>query len=292
MSPFRLLTITGSIAFLFIACSGTVAENRFPPGSETNDGGTGDTGTTSGFNVTLDGDAATDESCKYMDLVFVIDDSGSMSQEQVNLAAIFPKFIDVINTFKTKDGTEIDYRIAVTTTDVLGNTADGKFRTTTGMSRAWLERSDKNVASTFATIANVGTRGSSTERPLEGSRQALTTRLKDSNAGFLRTDALLGIVYLTDEDDSSSGTVDSYVSTFDTLKGGRSRWATAIIAGDKPTCTSAFGSAVEAKRLKDFAAKVGTDAVFSSICSGDLAKALSDALSTFDVACKNFKPPQ
>ncbi|MBC7457098.1 MAG: hypothetical protein H7235_02385, partial [Bdellovibrionaceae bacterium] len=46
-----------------------------------------------------------------LDVLFVVDNSGSMSSSQSNLAANFPSFI---NYFKTKG---YDFRLAVTTTD-------------------------------------------------------------------------------------------------------------------------------------------------------------------------------
>jgi hypothetical protein len=262
-----------------------------------------------------------DTSCKKMDLVFVIDDSGSMGQEQSNLKSNFPKFVQVINKFTTKSGDPIDYRLAVTTTGVTATIqtsfggmsqvgADGKFVKASGVSRPWLERTDANITTLFQSIASVGTSGPSYEMPLEASRLALRERLKDNNKGFLRDDALLGIVYLTDEEDCSTtsrniaqstmagtyciGTQEAttkYVSFFDTLKQGRERWATAVIAG-ATSCTSAFGDAAEAPRLKSFVAEVGKTAVFSSICSGDLSGALTKALETFDAACQNFAIPR
>ena len=48
--------------------------------------------------------------CSKMDLLFVIDNSGSMQQEQTNLIANFPTFISVL------DASGLDYRVAVTTT--------------------------------------------------------------------------------------------------------------------------------------------------------------------------------
>ena len=320
---YRTNLLVGSVsAVIIVACSSDLGSIH----AGATDGSAGESADVASFNLSSDGGGGTSgESCRKIDLVFVIDNSASMGEEQGNLISNFPKFVDVINTFKAKDGSDIDYRIAVTTTDrdvtyqrvnQDGKTtpqtdkgSNGAFMTTTGMKNPWLERSDKNVASMFSTIANVGLKGSAIEMPLEGSRLALDARLKDSNAGFLRSDALLGLVYMTDEDDCSrldnnfraSPTqsctevaqvpIDEYVSFFDKLKGDRSRWATAVIAGAS-ACHSSFGSAIEATRLKDFTKKLGTSAVFSSICEGDLSKALEEALNTFDVACKNFVPPQ
>ena len=313
----RALFVAAAVSSAVFACSSDPVENRFGTDGGTAGGELPDTG------LSLGGEPAKeDTACKKMDLLFVIDNSGSMGEEQANLKTNFPKFVDILNKFKTKSGDPIDYRIAVTTTGVTAHIVtsfggfdqvgdDGKFRTTSGMSRAWLERTDTKITTLFQSIANVGTSGPSYEMPLEGGRLALRDRLKDSNAGFVRDDALLGVVYMTDEEDCSTAlrtigtsstpigtscasTVEAtskYISYFDTLKQGRARWATAVIAG--PTaCTSAFGDAVAAPRLKAFVAEVGKTAVFSSICDGDLAGALTKALNTFDAACQNFEVPR
>ena len=47
--------------------------------------------------------------CK-ADILFVVDNSGSMYEDQVELATRFPKFLEAINN--------LDYNIAITTTDV------------------------------------------------------------------------------------------------------------------------------------------------------------------------------
>ena len=143
--------------------------------------------------------------------------------------------------------------------------------------------------------------------PLYATKLALDERVSDgTNAGFLRDDALLAIVILTDEDDCSREDDDvtlpfpgepctpadlespqRYVDFLDTLTGDRAKWAVAVIAG--PTaCSSEFGDAVEATRLKTFVDATGQNAVFSSICEGDLSIALIEAVETFDAACQDF----
>ena len=56
------------------------------------------------------------EECRKMDLIFVIDDSGSMEEEQTNLASNFPMFASLLNSYTISTGETLDYRAAITTT--------------------------------------------------------------------------------------------------------------------------------------------------------------------------------
>jgi len=300
-SGFLGLLAAGSLTLFGLgagACGGTDS------GAEFGDGGSADGSSGGNNNGNPNGngfgfadaggqaDAAESNECRQMDIVFVIDNSGSMAQEQQNLQANFPKFVDVLNAYKTKSGAQLDYRLAVTSTDTDNGGLRGAFATGGGVSRAWLERTDANLNTVFTTRASFGVNGSSLERGLEAIKLSAT---HTGNAGFVRKDALYGFVIITDEDEggvenSTRGTVDSYLAHLDNLKEQRARWAAAVIAGEKQCNSAGFGSAAEAVRLKDFISKAGRNGVFSSICEGDLTKGLSAALATFDAACKNFPP--
>lgn len=249
-----------------------------------------------------------------MDLLFVIDNSGSMQQEQANLIANFPAFIQVL------DASGLDYRVAVTTTarnytysmtvPIFGTIQEstsgesGEMLKKGNMTKRWIDKSDPDVAGTFSMLANVGTSGSADEMPLGAIRDAFEKRMQDgTNVGFRRSDALLGIVILTDEDDCSyeqpvtlglgqslcdsmMEPVGNYKAFLDQYTGNPTRWAAAIIAGPGPgTCSSSFGNAQEAKRLIEFKNQVGTNAIMSSICDGDLSVSLAQATMLFESAC-------
>jgi hypothetical protein len=78
----------------------------------------------------------------------------------------------------------------------------------------------------------------------------------------------------------------SYVQFLDTFTGNHSRWATAVIAGTGPgSCSSSFGDADEATRLREFVTATGANARMSSICDGDLSIGLAAALELFESAC-------
>ncbi len=282
-----------------VACGSSDTRTEFgesdgstDPFGNGNGNGNGNGGGGFGFADAATPDAAAEANeCRQMDIVFVVDNSGSMAQEQANLKTNFPKFVDVLNAYKTKSGASLDYRLAVTSTDT-DSGLKGAFATGGGLSRAWLERTDPGLANIFSTRASLGTSGSSIERGLEAIKLSGN---HPTNAGFIRKDALYAFVIITDEDEGGvennpRGTVDSYLSYLDVLKDQRARWAAAVIAGEKACNSAGFGSAAEAVRLKDFIAKAGKNGTFSSICEGDLTKGLSQALATFDAACRNFPP--
>lgn len=261
-----------------------------------------------------DGSMAT--GCTKLDLLFVIDNSGSMGQEQANLIANFPQFISVL------DASGLDYRVAVTTTarqySYTMSFIGGNLPMNTGagdngamlkpsscnMTKRWIDKGDPNPAQTFSCVANVGTSGNSDEMPLGAMRDAFEDRMMDNtNMGFRRTDSLLGVVFLTDEEDCSyeqSVTLGfgqslcdaqmepaaNYVAFLDQYTGHRSRWAAAAIAGMGPgACSSTFGDAAEATRLKAFVQQAGAQARMSSICDGDLSVSLAEVVDLLDTAC-------
>src|SRR5690606_10681479 len=210
--------------------------------------------------------------CEKMDIVFVVDNSGSMEEEQANLAANFPLFAEKIRTYTVPNGQPLDFRVALTTTgrDVnysidlgFGSFAqsesgeNGEFRNNCNVPDRWLDKNAANFDATMACRANVGTNGPSIEMPMLMTKWALAERIADgTHAGFLRDDALLAIVMLTDEDDASTtednftmGTTGTTPTNFngtdlanflDQVKGNRTRWAAGVIAGDG-NCSSGFG---------------------------------------------------
>jgi hypothetical protein len=307
-------------AALFVAACGPSAS-----GSDDDDDDDGTNQVDAGQNTGTDGgDNPMAEQCRKMDLIFVVDDSGSMAEEQANLGTNFPMFATLLNSYMISTGETLDYRAAVTTTGVTASGTqvlpppfsmsipfsqsgmDGRFRQVSGMTRPWVERTDPNMATTFTQAANVGTSGPGLEMPLRAVELAIQS---STNPSFLRQDALLGVVILTDEDDcsfrqSSGITINSldgctntagipaaadFLAPLDTAKGDRGRWAAAVIAA-QTNCTSSFGDAVEGVRLKQFQAASPQNVVFGDICAGNLQGALMQALDSFQAACENFPP--
>ena len=307
-------------AIAFTACGPTSKEGGPGGGGETADAAPGGPGRDAD-----PGGGGEANACVKMDLLFVIDDSDSMREEQVNLISSFPAFVEAIDAFRTGGGGALDYRVAVTTTGVnLSGTSfgipvdystgpNGEFVRIPGLDRPWIERNDADVITRFSDVAEVGILGSPMEAPLRALELSLSDRVADGrNMDFLRDDALLAVVILTDEDDCSYPGTTADISPFDAeggcgygtpgmlgaadvvgfldaKKGSREKWAAAVIAGPPPNeCESTYGAAWPAQRLHDFTQAAGSQAVFSSICEGDLAGSLADALSAFSAACQAF----
>ncbi len=166
-----------------------------------------------------DGIETGDESCKKVDLLFVIDDSGSMADEQLDLAASVPGFIAAMqNELAETEG----YNIGVITTDLYifdvscAPLSVGNLVTRTGgefssnqqcgpySSGLRFMTENDNLDDKFNCAARVGVSGDGDERPMEALLTALRPPLTDPggcNEGFVRDDALLVVVIITDEED-------------------------------------------------------------------------------------------
>jgi len=165
-----------------------------------------------------------------IDILFVIDDSGSMSDKQNNLRANFPNFINVLNTI---EGGLPNVHLGVVTSDMGTKAADGTAATTLPGTGGCTSSGGKNgalqtaavvtgpfisdtkdntnmrvtnytgtLADAFTAIASVGNGGCGFEQHIEAAKQALQPT-NTANAGFLRHDAYLAIIFLADEDDCS-----------------------------------------------------------------------------------------
>lgn len=145
-----------------------------------------------------------------IDVLFVVDNSGSMFTSQTNLAQNFPSFI---NSFKDKG---YDFRLAVTTTDAfygdqflnvgcsICTLQQTQFRSssdvTGGVPIHILDNNTPNLEDVFSATVKVGTGGSGDERAFSSFKAALDSPL---NSGFHRPSAFLAIIIVSDSDDFS-----------------------------------------------------------------------------------------
>ena len=168
-----------------------------------------------------------------VDILFVIDNSGSMVGEQHQLADSFQKFASVL------DQRFQDYHIAITTTGMLSGSCpacegaitqscinasgeNGRFQDTRGINLGTIDKpefefdpADQSCRvvsadnkecfydqATGKGTVFVGVNGCGYERGLASAKSALSEDLlSDWNQGFLRDDALLAVVVISDEGD-------------------------------------------------------------------------------------------
>ena len=134
-----------------------------------------------------------------LDLLLVVDNSGSMQTSQEHLSRVFPQFLQ---KFLQK---KYDFHLAVATTDAYmskthyGQANKSLFRRTSS-GEFVLTRDTQYLEDKFQQLVLAGTNGYGDERAF----LAFQTALEDPrNAGFRRHDAFLAILIISDEDDFS-----------------------------------------------------------------------------------------
>ena len=147
---------------------------------------------------------------KKIDILWIIDNSGSMSDEQTALGVNFSAFI---NDFITKD---VDFKMAITTTDVSSAAKKGKMVTgsDTKLTSAKADLNEARFKDDFKNLVKVGTSGSGNEKGLEASEGFM----EKYAASFIRPDAYLAVVVLSDEEDQSSKAVSYYTNLLKSYK--------------------------------------------------------------------------
>lgn len=201
-----------------------------------------------------------------VDVLLVVDNSGSMQPYQDQLGSSFDQFI----TYFTE--ANVDYHIGVTTTDVEALDA-GRIRGQV------ITPNTENASDVFDALVNVGTMGSGFEMGLEGARIGLTEPvLSNYNVGFLRPEASLSLIFVSDEEDSSPYATAQYINTFFDVKGMRDRDvfnASALTVTDISECTPAQADwSSPGTRYIDVAER--THGVIGNLCSSNFENIVVD----------------
>ncbi len=177
-----------------------------------------------------------------VDMVFLVDNSLSMRAKQDELHARFPELIKVLDDFGQK-GNPASYHIGVITSDLGAGPSTistncrpggqgGRFQAlgaaapagcTAPLGKAYIEYNQlqkapngnpmsnlpgdgsvDDLAHTFTCMSSVGDGGCGFEHQLEAVYRAIHDPTLAENKDFFRPDALLVIVFVTDEDDCSA----------------------------------------------------------------------------------------
>jgi hypothetical protein len=184
------------------------------------------------------------------DILFFVDQSCSMDDDQARLAANFSTFISELNTYSE------DWQI------IVANKDDG-CNSTSGV----LTPSVPGYISRFQSAVSDGSDGAwgffYTEAGLTVTSEAIeNTDAGECNYGFMRADAMLHIIMVSDEPEQSPMAWSHYVDKVVAKKGSAANVKFSAIAGDYPvsTCSSAEPG------TGYYEAVTATGGVFLSIC--------------------------
>ena len=199
-----------------------------------------------------------------VDVLWVVDNSASMAEEQEALAQNFGSFLEYLQD------TGANYHIGVISTDVYSEGHQGRLQGTV----PFISPLTPYAPDVFAENVRVGTEGKGDEQGFRAALLALDEPLvSTANAGFLREAAYLFLIFVSDEDDKSFGDVGYFVRRFEQIKGvGNDGMVNigAVVETELGTCPDAEPGV----RYAALAAEVG--GLARSIC-GDFGGAL-DAL--------------
>lgn len=165
------------------------------------------------------------------DILFLIDNSGSMADKQQEIAVELPAFVQLL---QQGAGAAHDFQVGVVTSSVYQNarygnqliystypSESGRLQAApiVGLDGGWLpgtekflSSSDPQLISKFTRLVHQGTGGSGQETPFEALRLALTPPLlttpvaSGGNKEFFRDGARLLIIVVSDDDDCSETT--------------------------------------------------------------------------------------
>jgi hypothetical protein len=217
-----------------------------------------------------------------VDVLLVVDNSGSMQPYQEKLSTNFDSFLAYFTGF-------VDYRIGVVTSTLenppaLGGCTQAEIDAIPDggelVGGTWISSEDANGEEIFEELVQVGTCGGGYEMGLETALRALTPPLSEgANLDFLRSDAYLSIIFVTDEEDSSPLTTNEYINAFRAVKGGTDRDvfnASALVVTDESDCTEAQLDAGASQNVRNVDVANQTNGVVGSICSGDFADIVTE----------------
>ena len=214
-----------------------------------------------------------------VDILLVVDNSCSMEPYQQELANNFDSFLTYF-----LEG-DVDYQIGVTTTSMQQVEFDPLYSHICPRSvvdeipapgalvdNLVITPETADAASTFSDIVNVGICGAAYEMGLGSARLALQHAQTGAyNTGFIRDEAYLSLIFVSDEQDASPLPVNDYITAFRDAKPGGDREAviaSSLVVTDPSECNPQQAAyAVEGTRYVDVAEQTG--GLVGNICGDD-----------------------
>jgi hypothetical protein len=152
-----------------------------------------------------------------VDILWMVDNSCSMSNEQTDLTQNFPFFMDYFL------GSGLDYHVGVTSSDTISSDYSGSSGTlVTRDGFKYIDQDTPNPVALFVSMATLGITGRFPERGLGGTYLALEVERDRANSGFYRDEAALHTIIISDEPDYTEIiTQPEYADWYDALKSDR-----------------------------------------------------------------------
>jgi hypothetical protein len=208
-----------------------------------------------------------------VDIVLMMDNSSSMSQYQTKFSDQVPAMLSSL------DRLGMDYNIVVVTSDMRSGGSGGMF---VGSPKI-LNKNTPNLVNLLKSRVQQGQAGSDLERGLQSIQDVLSPNyLQNEGVGFLRSDALLAVIALSNEDDYSSSSIASLEQFFDTLKpkfkGTTQAWLMNFIGVPSLTssCSTVLGGEYKEPGLRWIELANYSGGTVQAICDTSLAYAVDN----------------
>lgn len=242
-----------------------------------------------------------DGSCDKVDFLFVVDNSASMDDNQENLAASVPGFVAGIEDALAELRS---IHVGVITTDgyvhnAAGCSLTGALVVQTGGHNSsarscgpyaeghpFMTGAD-DLDETLGCALAVGTSGSNREQPLTALRRAVSEHMTgpgDCNEGFLRDDALLVTVIVTDEDEPGYGP-QTYEHLLDAKYGHDDNIVVVSLVNPMDQTCTPGGHAVLAPEITAFTGWF-EHGLLGPICAPDYTPYFDRAVDIVKTACR------
>lgn len=304
--------------------SGTSANTTNPMGETSTSSDPSSTGGGPVLDVgSKDTDIGPTSGCQAIDVLFALDESGSMNEERNALAAT-NAFSQILGTLEGLNGGGIAFRVGLT------SSSDHGFMTPQGWNFAdppWFDSESLDLQTMSLAFNGAVGQMSQLGDPPTGCEHALTSAvnlLAQDTSGFVREDALLVLVLLTDVDDFGAyDQVDGnscglgctatpsdlnamQTLLVDSIKAGQEDGVSVIaIAGDPTSndgvnfcdqpgscgCGGVDCGVFHATRLYEFTDMLGERGIAADLCGANIPMVVEGVLNdSIDQICQDFEP--
>jgi hypothetical protein len=269
-----------------------------------------DTGEGPKLDVNVVGTTGEQEPCRKVDVILAVDASSSMDGVIEDLQSTFNGWVgDLLN--EVGDGGIEDFQLAVidgcAASPYFHDTheVDGACNFSTGAN--FMVSDSATLGAEFTCVSDVRNSnymataddcsGDEDDEDMGAAAAAAITFPAEStqNAGFLRDDAVLFVVVITNEDEGgvpSSANVQMIHDALVNAKGGEVNNVVFLGVGAEGVCFAYGEFAAPATRLEDLAGLFAADGrgVFYDLCQENLVNAFGEAIELVDSACDEFVP--